>query len=51
GEACAAGPDQVQAGVIGGDDAGLGLERGLGVSSFARLRTVLFVASARRGNR
>ncbi len=50
-EAFAAGTDHVQLAVIEGNDAGLGLYRGLGFSSFARLRTVLFVASARRGNR
>lgn len=44
-EALDAGADHVQLAVVEGNDAALNLYRGLGFSSFARLRTVLFVGT------
>ncbi len=41
-EALGAGADHIQLAVVEGNEAALGLYRGLGFSSFARLRTVLF---------
>ena len=46
-EAFDAGGDHVQLAVVEGNEPGLNLYRGLGFRSFARLRTLLFVGSAR----
>lgn len=46
-EAFAAGAEHVQLAVVEGNEPGLNLYRGLGFRSFARLRTLLFVGSAR----
>ncbi len=45
-EALEAGAEHIQLAVVEGNDAALNLYRGLGFRSFARLRTVLFVAAA-----
>jgi len=42
-EAFESGTEHVQLAVIEGNDAALGLYRGLGLTPFANLRTVLFV--------
>lgn len=46
-EAFSAGAEHVQLAVVEGNEPGLNLYRGLGFRSFARLRTLLFVGSAK----